>query len=55
MNLITALLFGFISALIGATLPGLINMTVAKVNLKEGKESALWFISGALIIVYILV
>jgi len=51
MNLITPLLLGFISAFIGITPPGLINMTAAKVNLKEGKRNALWFVLGAVIII----
>jgi hypothetical protein len=37
MNLIISLLSGFITALIGITPPGLLNMTAAKVNLKEKK------------------
>lgn len=52
MNLIISLLFGFITALIGITPPGLLNMTAAKVNLKEGKRNALWFVFGAVIIIF---
>ena len=52
MNLIISLLSGFITAFIGITPPGLLNMTAAKVNLKEGKKSALWFIFGAIIIIF---
>lgn len=44
-------LLGFISAFIGIIPPGLINMTAAKVNHKEGKRNALWFAFGALIII----
>ena len=51
MNYITPLFFGFISAFIGIIPPGLINMTAAKVNHKEGKRNALWFVLGALIII----
>ena len=51
MNYITPLFFGFISAFIGILPPGLINMTAAKVNHKEGKRNALWFVFGALIII----
>ena len=51
MNYITPLFFGFISAFIGIIPPGLINMTAAKVNHKEGKRNALWFVFGALIII----
>jgi len=51
MNYITPLFFGFLSAFIGIIPPGLINMTAAKVNHKEGKRNALWFVFGALIII----
>lgn len=51
MNYTTALFFGFISAFIGIIPPGLINMTAAKINMKEGKQSALWFVSGAVLII----
>jgi threonine/homoserine/homoserine lactone efflux protein len=51
MNYITPLFFGFISAFVGIIPPGLINMTAAKVNHKEGKRNALWFILGAVIII----
>lgn len=51
MNYITPLFFGFISAFIGIIPPGLINMTAAKVNHKEGKRNALWFVLGAVIII----
>lgn len=52
MNLITSLLLGFVTAFIGITPPGLINMTAAKVNLKEGKRSAYWFVLGAVFIIF---
>jgi threonine/homoserine/homoserine lactone efflux protein len=52
MNLITSLFLGFVTAFIGITPPGLINMTAAKVNLKEGKRSAYWFVLGAVIVIF---
>ena len=52
MNLITSLFLGFVTAFVGITPPGLINMTAAKVNLKEGKRSAYWFVLGAVIIIF---
>lgn len=51
MNYITPLLFGFVSAFIGIMPPGLINMTAAKVNHKEGKSNAMWFVFGAIVII----
>ena len=52
MNIITSFVLGFFTAMIGITPPGLINMTAAKVNLKEGKRSAYWFVLGAVIIIF---
>lgn len=53
MNLIISLFSGFISAFIGITPPGLLNMTAAKVSLKEGRRNAFWFVSGALVVIFI--
>mgnify|MGYP003651190779 CR=1 FL=1 len=52
MNFILPLFFGFITAVIGIIPPGLINMTAAKVNLKEGRRNAYWFVLGAIIIIF---
>ena len=52
MNFIAPLLFGFITAFIGIIPPGLINMTAAKVKLKEGKKNALWFVLGAVLVIF---
>jgi threonine/homoserine/homoserine lactone efflux protein len=53
MNYITPLFFGFISAFIGIIPPGLINMTAVKINNKEGKRTAIWFVLGAVLIICI--
>lgn len=47
MYLIQPLFLGIITAIIGILPPGLINMTAAKVGLKEGKTRAFIFASGA--------
>ena len=52
MNFIAPLFLGFITAFIGIIPPGLINMTAAKVNLKEGKKNALWFVLGAVLVIF---
>lgn len=52
MNFILPLFFGFFTAIIGIIPPGLINMTAAKVNLKEGAKNAFWFVFGAVIIIF---
>jgi threonine/homoserine/homoserine lactone efflux protein len=51
--MIIIFLTAFLSATIGIALPGLINMTAAKISMKEGKESALSFVYGALIIIFL--
>ena len=52
MNIIFPLFFGFMTAFIGVIPPGLINMTAAKVNLKEGKKNAMWFVLGAVLVIF---
>ena len=51
MVLLTPLFSGFIAAVIGIIPPGLLNMTAAKINLKEGKKNALWFVAGAVLVI----
>lgn len=51
MQLLSSLLFGFITAFIGIIPPGLLNMTAAKINSKEGRKNALWFVLGAILII----
>ena len=53
MNLIISLFSGFISAFIGITPPGLLNMTAAKVGMKEGRRNAFWFVSGAVLVIFV--
>jgi threonine/homoserine/homoserine lactone efflux protein len=52
MALILPFFLGFIIAAIGITPPGLINMTAAKVSLKDGRVEAIFFAIGATIIVF---
>jgi threonine/homoserine/homoserine lactone efflux protein len=52
MALILPFFLGFIVAAIGITPPGLINMTAAKVSLKDGRIEAIFFAVGATIIVF---
>lgn len=52
MSIIYAFLSGLLASVIGITLPGLINMTAAKVSLKEGRDRALLFVYGALIVIF---
>jgi threonine/homoserine/homoserine lactone efflux protein len=52
MQVLGLFFLGFISAFVGISPPGLINMTAVKVNLKEGKSTALWFVCGAISIIF---
>lgn len=47
MGLALPLFLGFLTSSVGITPPGLINMTAAKVSLKEGRTQALVFAAGA--------
>lgn len=53
MTLIVPLFLGFIVAAIGITPPGLINMTAAKISLKDGRNEAIFFAVGATVIVFV--
>lgn len=44
--------WGCIASVIGISIPGLINMTASKVSMKDGRDRALLFILGALIIIF---
>lgn len=52
MNFILPLIFGYISASIGIALPGLINMTAAKVSMRDGRLRAILFIAGAVTVIF---
>jgi len=52
MSYLLPLFFGFITSSIGIALPGLINMTAAKVSIRDGRDRALLFITGAVIIIF---
>lgn len=52
MTLILPFIVGFFVAAIGIIPPGLINMTAAKVSLKDGRTEAIFFGIGATIIIF---
>ncbi|MET3025172.1 lysine transporter LysE [Flavobacterium sp. UW10123] len=52
MTYLTPLISGFIAAAIGTIPPGLLNMTAAKIKMKEGKKNALSFVIGAVLIIF---
>jgi threonine/homoserine/homoserine lactone efflux protein len=43
---------GFFTAAIGIAIPGLINMTAAKVSIRDGKDRAILFTYGAIVIIF---
>ena len=49
------LLSGFLIAILASLIPGLINMTAAKISMNEGKTIALSFVLGALVTVLVYV
>lgn len=46
MQLLTNFIIGFLAALIGVIPPGLLNMTAAKISMKQGRKIALLFSVG---------
>ncbi|MNK14917.1 LysE type translocator [compost metagenome] len=52
MEIILPLFLGIIISAVGITLPGLINMTAAKISLKEGRQRAVIFALGATTVVF---
>lgn len=52
MEILLPLLLGFVMSSIGVALPGLLNMTAAKISLKEGRQRALVFALGASVVVF---
>lgn len=47
------LFFGFLAAVIGVSLPGLLNMTAVKVAQARGKQASILYILGALSVIFI--
>ncbi len=52
MGIVLPLIFGFFFSAVGTALPGLINMTAAKISLREGRQRAVLFALGASTIVF---
>ncbi len=46
-------IFGFVAAVIGVSLPGLLNMTAVKISKNEDKKSAYSYVLGALTVIFI--
>lgn len=52
MTIITPFLLGLLTAIVAISPPGLINMTAAKISVKESKNRAFMFVFGALIVIF---
>lgn len=52
MTFFISFLSGFLAAVIGIFPPGLINMTAAKTSVNDGRNSAMLFVIGALVIIF---
>lgn len=48
-----ALVFGLFVSIIGIIIPGMLNMTIAKISVKESQQQALNFAFGAVAVVFI--
>jgi len=51
MSFFLNILIGFLAALIGVIPPGLLNMSAAKISIKQGRKSALLFSGGVVLVV----
>lgn len=52
MNLAFPFILGFSAAAVGTLLPGLLNMTAAKISMYDGKKRAFWFAFGAALVLF---
>jgi threonine/homoserine/homoserine lactone efflux protein len=52
MAFFLALVFGLFISIIGIIIPGMLNMTIAKISVKENKHQALRFAFGAVVVVF---
>ncbi len=53
MTFILAIFLGLIIAIVGIIIPGMLNMTIAKLSVKENQTQALNFALGAVFVVFI--
>jgi threonine/homoserine/homoserine lactone efflux protein len=52
MGIVLPLVLGFIISLIGAFLPGLLNMTAARISLRDGRRRAVIYSLGAVTVIF---
>ena len=53
MTFVLAIFLGLIISIGGIIIPGMLNMTIAKISVKESKKQALNFALGAVVVVFI--
>lgn len=53
MTFIVAIFLGLIISIVGIIIPGMLNMTVAKIRINENQKQALRFALGAVVIVFV--
>lgn len=53
MTFLLAIFLGFIIAVVGIIIPGMLNMTIAKLSVKENQKQALNFALGAVVVVFV--
>jgi len=53
MSFVLAIFLGLIISIVGIIIPGMLNMTIAKISIKENQAQALNFALGAVLVVFI--
>lgn len=53
MNIVLPVVFGMFISAFGIALPGLINMTAAKISVRDGRDRAIVFALGATVVVFV--
>lgn len=53
MDALGMIIMGFMAAVVGVSLPGLLNMTAVKISKNNGRKSAYTYVMGALVVIFI--
>jgi len=52
MDFLSPLFFGFLLAIVGITLPGMVNMTSVSVSIRRGMGAGLWYSAGGSAVIF---
>ena len=52
MTFVLAIFLGLIISIVGIIIPGMLNMTIAKISINENQRQALNFAFGAVVVVF---